>query len=57
VSPTKRSHELIAEAAKLARDHIKRITKPLPESVHIDHLNQWVKFVEQSALLRGEGVP
>jgi hypothetical protein len=57
VSPTKRSHELIAEAAKLARDHIKRITKPLPESVHIDHLNQWVKFVEQSALVNALIVP
>jgi hypothetical protein len=40
----KRSHELIADAAKLASEHIKRITKPLPEPAHVEELNLWVKF-------------
>jgi hypothetical protein len=33
------------------REHIKRITKPLPESAHVEQLNLWVKFFEQSALV------
>lgn len=53
----KRSHELIAGASELARDHITKILRPLPESAHVAHLNQWVKFLEQSALVNALIVP
>jgi len=57
VKPTKRSHELISGAAKLAKEHVKKLTKPLPESAHVEALNEWVKFIEQSTLVNALIVP
>lgn len=57
ISPSKHSHELIQQAQTLAKEHVKQITKPLPDSARIETLNQWVKFIEQSALVNALIVP
>lgn len=54
---SKRSHELILQASQMAKQHIAKVTKPLPETAHVETLNQWVKFLEQAALVNALVVP
>ena len=47
--PKKESHELIVEAAKAARDHVRTITKSLPADVQAATLQKWLDYLESGA--------
>jgi len=45
------SHERIEQAAQLAEQHVLNIISPYKDSDRISHLNTWVKFIQESALV------
>jgi len=49
VEPTKESHERIAEAAKIAAEHVKNILAPYNEAQHIARLTEWLEFLTHGA--------
>ena len=49
ISPTQPSHRLLHRAAELAEQHVANILSPLSESAKIEHLNRWLRFIEDSA--------
>jgi hypothetical protein len=51
VPATIESHRKIERAAELAAQHIQEIVTPLAEGYRIQHLNEWAKFVEETALV------
>ena len=50
VTPRKQSHELLDEAAKHAAVHVEQILGPHKTSNHVPVLNDWLAFIEHSAL-------
>jgi uncharacterized protein with ParB-like and HNH nuclease domain len=48
-SAKKPSHELMAEAAKCAAAHVKRLLAPHKKDNHVNVLNEWLSFIEHSA--------
>lgn len=49
IQETRQSHRLIDDAAQRAAIHIGKILESLAKKHHIDQLNQWVDFIEESA--------
>jgi hypothetical protein len=49
IGPKKESHERIARAGHLAAMHVQNILKPHNENNHVDVLNRWIKFIQESA--------
>lgn len=55
--PTHESNKRIADAAKLADEHIKNILRQYKEQDRDDHLVKWVKFIENNATVVVVTVP
>ena len=49
VSPTQPSHELLEEAAEIAKVHIEKILSPHSEQNRDNYLIRWLSFIENSA--------
>lgn len=49
--PKKESHALINDAAKVAAEHVKAITKNLPPDVQVMTLNAWIDYLEKGTRL------
>lgn len=46
---SRRSHQLLVAAKKLAESHVRTITRPLAEPDQPDILNNWLEFLEHNA--------
>jgi hypothetical protein len=55
--PTKRSHERILEAQKIAKDHIQKVVNPHKPTARAARLIEWVKFIGAAAQVIVLGVP
>jgi uncharacterized protein DUF262 len=47
--PKKESHELILDAAKVAAEHVKAITRNLPAEIQAATLHRWLDFLQTGA--------
>lgn len=47
--PTKESHQLVLDAAKVAAEHVEVITKNLPADVQAQTLHKWLDFLQNGA--------
>lgn len=51
VEATAASHDLIMDAAELARDHVRKVTSAHDPANHGDVLNAWIEYLERRAIV------
>ncbi len=50
-APVKDSHTLLDNASKFCRGFVRKIVATIDPTIHGDHLNDWVSFVERRAIV------